>query len=61
MIGMYSFIRKNSVIPDKTFISSLAGMNVRDVAVLENIRSRLDKLAHKNREKSNTSQEKTDE
>lgn len=61
MIGMYSFIRKNSNIPDKTFISSLAGMNVRDVAVLENIRSRLDKLAHKSREKSNTSQGKTDE
>ena len=61
MIGMYSFIRKNSIIPDKTFISSLAGMNVRDVAVLENIRSRLDKLAHKNREISKNSREKTDE
>lgn len=61
MIGMYSFIRKNSVIPDKTFISSLAGMNVRNVAVLENIRSRLEKLAPKDKTKRNSSQEKSDE
>jgi acetyltransferase-like isoleucine patch superfamily enzyme len=44
MIGMYSFIRKNSIISDKTFISSLAGMDARDVAVIENVRGRLDKL-----------------
>jgi hypothetical protein len=41
---MYSFIRKNSIISDKTFISSLAGVGARDVAVIENVRSRLDKL-----------------
>lgn len=60
-IGMYSFIRKNSVLPDKTFISSLAGMPVRDVAVLENIRDRLGKGGARVREKSFITREITDE
>ena len=44
VVGMYSFIRKNRVVPDHTFISSVEGMGARDVAVIENMRSRLDKI-----------------
>jgi len=60
-IGMYSFIRKNSVLPDKTFISSLAGMQARDVAVLENIRDRLGKGEARGGEKSSVTREIPDE
>jgi hypothetical protein len=34
-IGMYSFIRKNTSIPDKSHISSIAGMPVREVIRIE--------------------------
>ncbi len=59
-IGMYSFIRKNTVLPDKTFISSLAGMPVRDVAILENIRSRLNRNGARIREKSSVTERSKD-
>lgn len=56
-IGMYSFIRKNSTIPDGTFISSIAGMNIKDVALLESIRGRLGKPVSKGKSDPGRSQE----
>jgi acetyltransferase-like isoleucine patch superfamily enzyme len=52
VIGMYSFIRKNTVIPDRTYICSLAGMRVSDAAALENLGARAHDLLREGAVKS---------